>query len=191
ITVSETLTTVEWTTDDRPESIHFDPESDVFRLLQKDEAPPIIRDITLNPMTSAVIGSADGNIAGIARSLIAGIMDVKPRLVQLADVENTGGPLLLITTSDRLGELLARLGLQLPPELPQIAHSAAAWTARRANGTPLLVVSADNAAGLQALLRPLPHYGGQSYVLFDGGRAQSRGIWPVARGALFRDLSGG
>ncbi|MDH3218082.1 MAG: M1 family aminopeptidase [Gammaproteobacteria bacterium] len=191
ITVSETLTTVEWITDDRPESIHFDPESDVFRLLQQDETPPIIRDITLNPTTSVVIGSADVDFASIARSLVAGIMDVEPRLAQLADVENSSGPLLLITTSDHVGELLVRLGLRPPPELSQVAHTAAAWTARRANGVPLLVVSADNAAGLRALLRPLPHYGGQSYVLFDGGRAQSRGIWPVARGALFRHLSGG
>ena len=62
----------------------------------------------------------------------------------------------------------------------------------------MLVISADDAAALQTLLRPLPHYGGQSYVLFEGGRAASRGIWPVTRidarlypaGKLTRQLQG-
>ena len=49
----------------------------------------------------------------------------------------------------------------------------------------------DDVTALQSLLRPLPHYGGQSYVLFDGGRAVERGIWPLTRGALYRDLTGG
>jgi hypothetical protein len=58
------------------------------------------------------------------------------------------------------------------------------------DGAPLLVVSARSSAELEALLRPLPHYGGQSYVLFDAGRAQSRGVWQLRRGPLYRDLSG-
>jgi hypothetical protein len=53
----------------------------------------------------------------------------------------------------------------------------------------VLVISADDGAALQGLLRPLPHYGGQSYVLFDGGRATTRGIWPVKRGPLLLDFS--
>ena len=69
-----------------------------------------------------------------------------------------------------------------------MAHSAAAWTARRANGAPVLVVTAENVAELASLLRPLPHYGGQSYVLFAAGRAVSRGIWPLTRGSLYLDL---
>ena len=97
--------------------------------------------------------------------------------------------LMLITTTGNLTEQLVQLGLQRPPELTGSAWSAAAWTARRENGAAVLVVSADNVAELQSMLRPLPHYGGRSYVLFAGGRAQSRGVWPVTRGALFRDLA--
>jgi len=53
----------------------------------------------------------------------------------------------------------------------------------------VLVVSVDSTAELQALLRPLPHYGGQSYALFADGRVQDRGIWQLKRGPLYRDLS--
>jgi aminopeptidase N len=57
--------------------------------------------------------------------------------------------------------------------------SAQAWTVRRADGAMLAVVSARDAASLHALIRPLPHYGRQSYVIFDGAKAIHRGAWPT------------
>ena len=50
------------------------------------------------------------------------------------------------------------------------------------------LIDAEGEDALRALQRPLPHYGGQSYVLFENGRAQQRGLWPLGRGALYRDL---
>jgi hypothetical protein len=94
----------------------------------------------------------------------------------------------LITPFAQLPAQLAQLGIQLPAELPAIDHQGAAWTARLANNTPVLVVAAESAPVLQSMLRALPHYGGQSYILFDGGRAQSRGLWPLSRSSLMRDL---
>ena len=41
----------------------------------------------------------------------------------------------------------------------------------------LAMVSARDAASLHALIRPLPHYGRQSYVIFDGAKATRRGAW--------------
>jgi hypothetical protein len=43
----------------------------------------------------------------------------------------------------------------------------------------LAVVSARDVASLHALIRPLPHYGRQSYVIFDGAKAIRRGVWPT------------
>ncbi|HEX8961819.1 MAG TPA: M1 family peptidase, partial [Rhodocyclaceae bacterium] len=55
--------------------------------------------------------------------------------------------------------------------------SAQVWTIQRASGAPLAVVSADDAGALRALLRPLPHYGAQSWLVFDGSRLLDRGVW--------------
>ena len=33
------------------------------------------------------------------------------------------------------------------------------------------------AAALQAVARPLPHYGSQSWLVFEGGRVLARGVW--------------
>ena len=74
---------------------------------------------------------------------------------------------------------LARAGL--PPRPAGLAGrgSAQVWTLNRETGAPVAVVSARDADALRALLRPLPHYGGQSWLVFEGSRAVERGIWPA------------
>ena len=188
LTVTDTLTRVEFVTPAKPRYLHVDPGSDVFRRLQQDETPPILRDITLNPSVVTVVASADDEFVKVARNLAASLMDVEPRVDSLSALQNSDQPLLLIASSNNLAGQLAQLHLEQFAELPDVAHSAGAWTVRRANGAPVLVVTAGNAAELASLLRPLPHYGGQSYVLFTEGRAVSRGIWPLARSSLYLDL---
>jgi len=188
ILISDTLTRVEFVTPTKPLYIHVDPGSDVFRRLRRDETPPILRDVTLNPSAITVIASTDAEFIEVARNLAIGLMDVEPRFETLSALQNADQPLLLITTGNVLAQQLSQLGLEQLPELPDIAHSAGAWTARRENGAPILVVTAENALELRSLLRPLPHYGGQSYVLFDAGHALGRGLWPLSRGSLYRDL---
>ena len=43
----------------------------------------------------------------------------------------------------------------------------------------MAVVSARDAESLSALVRPLPHYGRRSYVVFDGAKAIEMGVWPA------------
>jgi hypothetical protein len=123
------------------------------------------------------------------QTLAGRLLDNAPRVLGPGQSREAAQPLLLIASADRLAGQLEQLQLQVPGELPDVRYGAAAWTARLANNTPVLVVSAESTVQLQALLRPLPHYGGQSYVLFDDGRAKSRGLWPLSRGALYRDLA--
>ena len=188
LTITDTLTRVEFVTPAKPRSLHVDPDSDVFRRLQQDEAPPILRDVTLHPSAITVVASTDAEFIEVARNLAVRLMDVEPRFDSLSALQNSDRPLLLVASSNNLAGQLAQLRVDRSPELPDVAHSAGAWTVRRANGAPVLVVIADNAAELASLLRPLPHYGGQSYVLFAAGRAVSRGIWPLTRGSLYLDL---
>lgn len=189
ITIDDTLTRVEFVTSAKPLYFQADPDSDVFRRLHQNETPPILRDVTLDPETRTLIAPTDVDFTATARSLASRLMDTQPRFDNLAAAQQPGNSLLLITTNDRLIEDLKLLGLQRPSALPTVAYSAEVWTTRRTDGAAVLVVSAANADDLKSLLRPLPHYRGQSYVLFEAGRALSRGIWPITRGALFRDLN--
>ena len=189
VIIVDHLTHLEWITPNRPESIQFDPQNDLFRRLQTSETPPILRDITLNPATVTMIASEQEAFSGIAQALASRLLDNTPRFLDPGQSRKPAQPLLLITTADRLAGQLEQLQLQIPGELPDVKYGAAAWTARLANNTPVLVISAESVVQLQALLRPLPHYGGQSYVLFDDGRAQSRGLWPLSHDTLYRDLT--
>ena len=189
ITIDDTLTRVEFVTPAKPLYFQADPDSDVFRRLHQKETPPILRDVTLDPETRTLIASNNADFSEAARSLTSRLVDTQPRFDNLAEAQRPGNSLLLITTNDRLTEDLKLLGLERPSALPELSYSAEVWTTRRTDGAAVLVVSAANTDELKSLLRPLPHYGGQSYVLFEAGRALGRGIWPITRGALFRDLN--
>jgi aminopeptidase N len=80
---------------------------------------------------------------------------------------------------------LARLGLPARPAQLQDRGSAQVWAVVRKPGeTPVAVISARDAKAIAALERPLPHYGSQSFLAFEGRRAVVRGVWPAGAKAV-------
>jgi hypothetical protein len=76
---------------------------------------------------------------------------------------------------------LAARGLPNEPEHLAGRGTAQVWTLSSGKtAAPLAVISVRDAEALRALARPLPHYGAQSFLAFDGARAIERGVWPVA-----------
>ena len=188
MTVDSSRTQLEWVTPEKPVAIHFDPDNDVFRRLTVEETPPILRDVTLNPRTQTLVVGSGSAFVDSARELASRLLDTEPVLLEAGQMPEARRPLLLITTQTDLDEQLTRLKFEPPAALPESSHGAVAWTSRFADGTPVLVVATRSDAELGALLRPLPHYGGQSYAFFDAGRVQNRGVWQLERGPLYRDL---
>jgi hypothetical protein len=187
--VDGAVTMLEFVSDSQPLAIHIDSFADVFRRLTPEETPPIMRDVTLHPAAITLIGTEEAAYGENARALAARLLDTEPRFGTVAQALETGAPVLLIADVRDAAELLARLQVDAIPALPEVAHSAAAWSARRNDGQPVLIVTAPTAEALRSLLRPLPHYGGRSYVLFDGDKAISRGVWPISRSPLRRELT--
>lgn len=165
-----------------PRALAVDPGFALFRRLSPGEAPPTLRDVTLDQAATTVI-AADGPAAETARALAERLADGKPRIAA-ADRADPAAPLAVIGTADEVDRLLARLGLPPLPDSLKGRGTARVWTARTPQGRPLLVVAADDAAALQALLRPLPHYGRQSWLVFEGARAVDRGVWPAGDSPL-------
>ncbi|HYF85981.1 M1 family metallopeptidase [Azospirillum sp.] len=161
-------------------AVSVDPDFDLFRRLAPGEAPPILRDVTLRPGAERVI-AADGDAAEAARALAGRLMDGAGRQGGSGDT-----PMLLIGTDAAVARELERRGLgPVPAELAG-RGSARAWVSRAADGRTALVVSGADAAALQALVRPLPHYGRQSWLVFDGAKATDRGVWSVGDSPLRR-----
>lgn len=167
-------------TDSAPKAVSVDPAFDLFRRLAPGEAPAILRDVTLDLAANTVIaadGVTDGDAVQAARALAGRLADGKPRIVA-AERADPAAPLALIGTTEGVDRLLARYNLPPVPESLAGRGTARVWAFRTPQGRAVLAVAGDDAAALQALLRPLPHYGRQSWLVFDGAKAEDRGVWP-------------
>lgn len=161
-------------------AVTVDPDHRLFRRLAVGEAPPILRDVTLDPGSAVVLAAgADGQEA--ARTLAGRLIDGKARVISAdgADAAESRAPLAVIGTTDGVDGMLRRLGLPPAPESLAGRGTAQVWATRRPGGAAVLVVRAADAAALAALVRPLPHYGRQGWLVFDGGKMVDRGQWPV------------
>jgi aminopeptidase N len=126
-----------------------------------------------------MLAARDDAVRGAARTLAKRLFESAYREIEATRLTEGDEPVLIVGLHGEVDALLGRL--RLPPRgAPVRRGSAQAWTIERAaSATPVAVVSATDAQALEALLRPLPHYGAQSYVVFEGSKAIERGVWPV------------
>jgi len=178
---------VEMTLAVMPEGLRLDPELRLWRHLEPVELPPILRQWILAPAPRLALASQA--LRSEAMALADRVFENAAQPIALEEARRGTQPVLLVGLHADVDLALTRLGL--PPRPARLADrgTAQVWTIRRDSvGPPLAVVSARDGAALLALRRPLPHYGAQSYLAFEGSRAIERGAWaapgrliPVAR----------
>ncbi len=156
----------------------LDPEARLFRQLAPGEAPPILREVMVNPTTQTVLLSDNGEVRQIAETLAGRLQRRAPKIIP-ANQNLPATPMLVIGLQHEINAWLEARNLSSRPEIVSNQGTAQAWTLTRPDGASLAVVSAQNAASLEALIRPLPHYGRQSYMVFEGRQAIKKGLWPV------------
>ncbi len=187
ITLKKGEMTASVTMPGRPTAIRVDPEHDLFRRLLQGESPPIFRDVTLSGETVLVVAASDAAMAATAHRL-AGRLLQRDAMAHGSDPAQIPrrAPVLVIGATAEVAALRKALALRdLPPKIAG-SGTARGWTEIRAGGAPALLVSAEDADALAAVLRPLPHYRSRSYVVFEGSRAVDRGLWPVTDSPLVR-----
>ncbi len=177
VILEQTEQTFELATEQQPLAIHIDPEFDAFRRLLPGESPPIFRDVTLSPETVLVVPTEDSGIAGTAYHLAGRLLQREPKIHKGDWQDLKDVPVLAIGVTEDIEALRARMG-PFRHAIPVADRgTASAWADRRTDGEPWLFVSADDAASLEAVLRPLPHYRSQSYVVFEGAKSVKKGLW--------------
>ncbi len=165
-----------------PQTVRLDPEMRVWRRLDAGQLPPILRQ-WMAAGAPQLVNAARAPEANLAVSqLAARFFEVKPKLLapaQLGTALSGKTPVLVAGTHAEIDQALAGAGLPARPASLAGQGSAQVWTVA---GTPfqLAVVSAQDAAALNALQRGLPHYGGQSWLIFEQGKAINKGIWPAS-----------
>ncbi len=161
-------------------SLSIDPGHDLFRRLAPGEAAPILRDVTLAKTVTAIVAAETQEARDAAGQLARRLADSKVRIRAGGDGTLPKGPLMLIGTEKEVSAILDASGLPARPETLNGQGTARAWVVRRRKtGDPLLVVEAKDDAALTALVRPLPHYKRQSFIVFEGRKATKRGVWPA------------
>jgi hypothetical protein len=163
----------------RPEGVRLDPELRVWRRLDRRQLPPILRQWIVARAPRLVQASAAPDVRAAAAALGARLCETPPVEVATGALAQGPEPALLMGLHADVDAALVRAGL--PPRPAELAGrgSAQVWTIARDSGAAVAVVSAADADAFAALQRPLPHYGAQSWLVFQGARALDRGIWPA------------
>ena len=161
----------------KPIKVTLDPDFRLFRRLTPNEAPPILRQIMVDHSTETILLSEMGDARDVSRELAGKLLRRTPKIVSLADTDKVTS-VLVIGLQDEVSKWLNLNKLPPRPFNMRRDGTAYAWTIRK-DGVTFVVVSAKDVPSLQSLVRPLPHYGRQSYIVFDGTKAIERGTWPA------------
>ena len=147
-----------------------DPDFRIWRRVDPAVFPPILREVFVAPKASVVV--TDDELQPAAQALAQRLLDART-------VTTTNDPLLIFSLESTIDRWLAAQGLPARP-LPPLAPrgTAQVWAGRDKGGRPYVVVAARDTAALAALQRGLPHYGKQSWLVFEGARAAEKGVWP-------------
>lgn len=161
------------------QAVELDPDFMLWRRLDRGLLPPILREVFVAPRAALMLADADAAWQTAGRQLAGRVLDHPAAPVPAMGQPPAGTALLIVGSHGGVARLLAQLNLAAKPAEPGENGSAQVWAGRDADGRPYAVVSADNPAALAALVRPLPHYGRQSWLSFEGARVQGKGTWPA------------
>ncbi|WP_334169880.1 M1 family metallopeptidase [Zoogloea sp.] len=165
-----------------PQGVRLDPDTRVWRRLPPGSLPPILRQWIGAASPRLVNAGVDADTRAAVDTLARRLLENAPAGTSLTGALSGREPVVLAGTHAEIDRALAAAGL--PPRPAEVAGrgSAQVWTLGSADtrSAPLAVISARDAAALDALQRGLPHYGAQSWLVFEGGRAIARGTWPAS-----------
>lgn len=170
--------------------VELDPELRIWRRLDPHAVPPIFREVFISPRADVFVASESADWKAAATALAGRLLDAHPRPVTEAALRTSPEvPALVLGHSDDIVRLIGTLGIgTLPDALLQqdppganrrLKGSAQAWTARAANGKTFAFAMAQSPEMLAALQRAMPHYGRQSWLVFQDGRVVEQGAWPA------------
>ncbi len=170
-----------WILPSRPLAVAIDPDHHVLRRLAPGEAPPILRDVTLDRNAAVFIVGDDPAVIDVAEALASRLLGravtARAATADTAFPDESGA--VVIGLDGTIEDPLAANSVPIP-DFAVGNGTARSWVSRGPNGQAVLTIAAASDAALAALQRPLPHYGARSYVVFDGHRAIDKGTLPVA-----------
>jgi hypothetical protein len=162
-----------------PARVEPDPDYRIWRRIDPKLLPAILREVFIAP--KAVVLAVDAELSAAAQSLAGRLLDAKP--VVMLSARSAGIPTLVIGLQTSIDGWLTRNKLPPRPHAANPSGTAQVWASRDEQGIPYVVIAARDAAAIAALERPLPHYGKQGWLVFDGARVVEKGVGAPLMGA--------
>ncbi len=168
--------------DAAPTALEIDPDARLFRRLDANETPLVLRHVMLAPKVTLTVASEDPAMAAAAEAMANRLVEGEVEFVARFSALLFDSPLVVVGSGLKLGRALAAAELIATPESFDGGGDVRVWTTRATRGYPVIVIEADSAGALAAISRKLPHYGAKSYLVFDQGKLTTSGIWqPTAK----------
>lgn len=151
--------------EERPNAVSLDPDFNLFRKLGPNEAPPILRDVMLAKDVQLVL------LSPTLKETALGLANrVTENAIKGQSSDSETHPFIMIGLKEDVTERLNTS--RLPPHnLTHMDATAQVWAGKTHKGAAYMVISVNDEASLQALMRPLPHYGRRSALQFKGAKA--------------------
>jgi aminopeptidase N len=174
--------------------VAVDPDFQIFRKLHRGEIPPALSQVLGSDSTMVVIGSdCAPDVADALRALAEKWSHNHNQIVvEEAEFAGSNGRGVWFfgegAAADRIFAETRSFG-DLPQKLRTDASAAgrtlvACFRDGGSEGIPWTVVLPSDASVVEALGRKLPHYGGYSYLVFDGETNAEKGSWAVMTSPL-------
>jgi hypothetical protein len=173
---------------DRPRRLRIDPDFCLFRRLDPVEVPPILRSVAFDSKAPVVVADREPAVRETVRELAARFFERTPRVVN-GNERFPAGSVLVVGTENAVADLLVREKLPPPPQGIAGRGTVRAWSAQRSDGGTVVAVSAHDLSALREIVTLLPHYGGESFVVFQGRTAEDRGLLPAGPSPLDVELT--
>lgn len=167
----------------RPRVLRVDPDFRLFRRLDPVEVPAILRSVALDGSAPVVAADEGAEALQIARALAEAFFERDAQAVS-AGAPFPSGSVLVVGTDAAVASLTRRERLADPPEDVAGEGTARAWAARRGERGTVVIVSAVDLSALREITLLLPHFGADSFVVFNGRRVEKRGLLPAGRSPL-------
>ena len=193
-------TAFELTVTARPLRLDVDPEFDLFRRLDVEEAPPALSSaFGADTCTMVLPAKADPELLAAYRAMATEWNTGKTSPMTIVTDEALtvlpkDGSLFIVGFENRFAEAGTDALIPYGAKAERVGARARVLVARRKAGqAPVIAfVAADRAAQVPGLARKLPHYHKYSYLTFEGDEPVNidKGRWPVQGSPLTAFLDG-
>ncbi len=152
-----------------------------FRLLRKladGEMPLNLYTVMSNPLTRTVLLSQQTDVRELATVLAIRLQKYTPRIIT-ATQELLVEPMLVVGLQSEIKNFIVVHKISPLSDEIKTGSTAQAWVTRLSNGSPIVLIAAQDQESLSNLISQLPHYEKSSYVTFEGQQAINNGLWPT------------